>query len=84
MVEAAGIEPASENLQLKASTCLSRVLFLVRKDTLGRVSTRTSPLNVSRHLQQARRLSYPVTFAPSIPTGKERRDASHYAARAYS
>jgi hypothetical protein len=84
LVEAAGIEPASENLQLKASTCLSRVLFLIRKDTLGRVSTRTSLLNVSLCLQQARRLGYPVTCAPSIPTGKKRRDASHYAARAYS
>ena len=83
-MEAAGIEPASENLQLKISTCLSRGLFLVRKDTLGRVSFRTSLLFISLCLQQARRLGYPVTYASSIPTGKKRRDASHYAARAYS
>ncbi len=36
LVEAAGIEPASGNLQRKASTCLFRVLILVRYGPLGK------------------------------------------------
>ncbi len=37
MVEAGGIEPPSENVQLKASTGLGRDLFLVSHTPLGRV-----------------------------------------------
>jgi hypothetical protein len=46
----------------KASTCLFRVLFLVRKDPLETGSLQTSPLDISLCLQQARRLGYPANL----------------------
>ena len=76
LVEAAGIEPASEDLQPKISTCLFRVLILVRQDPLEPGSVKTSPLNISPHFQQARKLGYPASLAPSIPAGEKQRDAS--------
>jgi len=37
LVEAAGVEPASENLQQGASTCLAVELNLVPSDSRGRI-----------------------------------------------
>src|SRR3990172_7935624 len=43
LVEAAGIEPASENEPIEASTCLSCVLISSVKTPTGRVHSPTSP-----------------------------------------
>ena len=84
LVEAAGIEPASEDLQHKVSTCLFRDLCLARKGPLGMGSYWANPLVISHRSQRARELNYPATGASSNPAGENRRGASLYAARAYS
>ena len=71
LVEAAGIEPASENEPIEASTCLSCVLISPVKTPTGRVHSPTSPVVLAplpragegrpAHLYDA--LPYPVSEA---------------------
>ncbi len=55
MVEAAGIEPASENHRPKAPTCLSPHLVVVSSGALGRAPESTSPAVLALPLRAARK-----------------------------
>ena len=54
MVEAAGIEPASENHQPKAPTCLSPRLVVVFRGASGRAPQSTIPAILAQPLRAAR------------------------------
>ena len=69
MVEAGGIEPPSESLQSKASTCLVRVLDLTGGYSHGQDAPPASLLNLTRRARGVTRQASPLSDVRILPAG---------------
>jgi len=74
MVEAAGIEPASEDFRRKASTCLSSCLFLAWQPLKRKDAEKPALIRIHRPHSRRIRVCYPARRRFSSAAGKHRRN----------